>query len=321
MHITQILKRRVSLFSRVFCLCLSVLLGKPAVPQPKTPENVELSAEATQWLQKIKTNIQTYNATLKSGVIDFTLTLSGPTRIPPPDTRKNRYEPKGRWDITYQFDDEHHFYDVKARYKMELNGHPLPNWKETHHQYLRTGKTVHVWEKFGTEWNEQQTMPSHRLEEKINPMRWTQLYTNFRVFTPIDIRKVNEQDATVYALTLKRTDSDATRTVEIYRDPRKSFLPTRIYVYRSAMRRYLITTPFSQRKTTGEEKRLTRYTYKLAQFAPDIWFPQTMTMETLPGYENENQLPKWVLRKFTLQVHRAVFNGPIAEEYPHIPRE
>ncbi len=95
----------------------------------------------------------------------------------------------------------------------------------------------------------------------------------------------------------------------------------RICVYRSAMRSYLITTPFGQEETTQEEKNLTRYTYQLAQFAPDVWFPQTVTMEELPIYVNETQLPKWVLRKFTLQVHRAVFNTPIAEEDPHISRE
>ncbi len=309
MRITQILECRFSLFFSVSCFCLSLLFDTPAVPQtPKTPENVELSAEATQLLEAVKVGIQIYKAKLKSGVIDFTLILSGPRRIPTAARRKDTYEEKGRWEITYQFDAEHQFYDVKARYKMELYGPPLSNWKETHHHYLRTGKTVHVWEKIGTEWKEQPTMPSHRLDDLFNPMHWINLYTNFRIFTPITVEKINEKEQTVYALTLCRTDSDNTRTIEMYRDPCKSFLPTRILVYRKEMQSILMTRGLHQERHTEERRSLTRYTYQLEQFEPEIWFPQTTTLEM--SETDKNQQPKQPWRKIIMRVNRAIFNTP-----------
>ena len=301
-------------YTPICCLCLLLLLGTAAVAQtPKTAENVELSAEAKQLLEEIKAGVKKNNAKRKRGVIDFTLTLSAPQRIPPPK-QKNTLEEKGRWDITYQFDAEHRFYDVKARYKMELNGRPLPNWKETHHQYLQEGKTVHVWEKIGTEWKEQPTIPSHRLEEEFNPMFWINGYSNFRIFTPIAVEKVEKKDETVYALTLHRTDStsNSTRTIEMSRDSRKGFLPTRILVNRKSMESYLITGGGHPERHTVEESRFTLYTYHLEQFEPDIWFPQIMRMEH--RVLDKNQQPKPPSYILTMQVQRAIFNIPIEQK-------
>ena len=318
MQITHFFKRLVPLFLYVFCLCLSLLFSMAAVPQtPKKTENVELSAEAKQWLEEIKAGVKKNNAKRKSGVINFTLTLSGLKRRLLTEKQANVSEEKGRWEITYHFDAEHQFYDVKARYKMELNGHRLQNWKETHHQFLKDGKTVHVWEKIDTEWKEQ---PTHRLEDVFNPMFWINVYTNFHIFTPIAVERVKKKEETVYALTLHRTDSisNSTRTIEMSRDSRKGFLPTRILVNRKTVMQGVISTPVPKTQVVSTTH-LTEYTYKLEKYAPDIWFPQIMRMERR-GLD-KNQQPKPPSYILTLQVEDAIFNNQIEEKYIPIPKE
>ncbi len=323
MWTTQMFKRPSPLLFAFFCLCLFLLFDTPAVLQtPTTPEKVQLSPEALQLLEEVKAGIRAYKASLKSGVIAFTLTLSAPKRIPP-NTRETSYETKGQWEITYQFDEEHQFYDVKARYKMALNGQPFPNWKETHHHYLSTGNTVQVWQKIGDEWKEQPTLPPDRFELRFNPKWWIyNPYTHFRQFIPITVEKRNEKDTQLYALTLQRRTTDPqTVTVELFLDPRKRFLPTRIAKYSTWGQNVLIKTPFSQKESQTVMKGFTRETYQLARFEPDIWFPAKTTIEQFPDYENGTEPPQWIGKTYTLQVHRAVFNTDKAEENTHIKRK
>lgn len=308
-------------YTPICCLCLFLLLGKTAVAQkPKKLENVELSAEATQLLEDIKTATQAYQKKIQSGSITFGLTLTGPTQMHLIHTEAPPYEEKGQWDITYQFDAEHENYDVKARYKMELNGRSLQNWKETHHQYLKKGKTVHVWEKIGTEWKKQSTRSSPRLEIHFNPMFWINVYSNFRDFTPLAVEKVEQKVETVYALTLHRTVSNGTRTIEMSRDPQRDFLPTRILVTQESVTQGFISTPFKKTQTHPiESTNLTEYTYQLTQYEPDIWFPQIMRMER--RVLNKDQQPKPPSYILTLQVEDAIFNNQIEQKYIPIPKE
>ena len=95
-----------------------------------------LTPEATQLLAHIKTGTEAYKAKLKSGVLEFSITLSQATNKPlPADTvtymeNGHKYEETGYWHIIYQFDGARHFYDVKARNKMEFHGHSLSTTDE-----------------------------------------------------------------------------------------------------------------------------------------------------------------------------------------------
>ena len=73
--------------------------------------------------------------------------------------------------------------------------------------------------------------------------------------------------------------------------------------------------------TTSKNSEQDHYTYKLAQFKPGIWFPQTAILERIiDTFDNRKlQQPYKPYRKITMQVHKAVFNIPIAEKALRFP--
>ena len=224
---------------------------------------------------------------------------------------------KGHWRITYHFDGKYEFYDVKARKKMEFNGTSLPDWQETHHQYLVEAEMLHIWEKIGTEWKQVplQKTTSRLLPLELNPRWWSwprsgQFSRLIQTFKPIDVKRIDSDEGIRYHLTLRRMVPNRTTTLDIWLDPENSYHPIRIY---EKMHESLHVSETRADGTTTQPQledfhRLTRFTYQLAKFEPDIWFPKTVTRETS-------------LRKTTLQVHRAVFNTPIAGEDLPIHRD
>ena len=279
-----------------------------------------LSAESTQLLEDIITGTAAYNAKLKSGEIEFSITLSERIRQ---EKEKIQYEDQGYWHITYRFDGDRHFYDVKTRKKMELNGARLPNWKESHHQYRILGKTLYYRANTDTEWKEQpQRTLSRTFEAQFNPHWWSwppwgfELEKLVRIFKPFNVQQVNVERIPHYLLTLQRTDFDAIRTYEIWLDPQKEYRPTRILAHRRSVQQVFERRPDGKLVPLPREKayRLTRYIYQLTQFEPDIWFPKTVIMENSSVVGDEDKRPPWVYRKTTMQVHRAVFNIPISEK-------
>lgn len=301
-----------------------------------------LSAEATQLLEDIISGTAAYNANLKSGEVEFSITLSerirqqkknflerllkwGQNLLMPSGKEKAevQYEDQGYWHITYRFDGDRHFYDVKARKKMELNGASLPNWKEIHYQYRKFGKTLYYRANIDTEWKQQPPRTlSSTFEAQFNPRWWSwppwgfELEKLIRVFKPINVQQVKVEGTPYTLLTLQRTDSDSTRTKEIWLDPQKAYRPTRILAHRRSVQQVFERRPDGKLVPLPREKayRLTGQIYQLAQFEPDIWFPKTVTMENLSVVGDEDKKPPPPYRKITMQVHRAVFNIPISEE-------
>ena len=301
-----------------------------------------LSAEATQLLEDIISGTAAYNAKLKSGEVEFSITLSERIRqrknflerlltwgrnlvMPSEEKDAVQYEDEGYWHITYRFDGDRHFYDVKMRKKMELNGARLPNWKEIHHQYMILGETLtlHVRENTGTEWKQYPLrIPSRNFEAQFNPHWWSwppwgyKFARLIRFFKPINVQQVNVDGISHYLLTLQRTDFDSTRTKEIWLDPQKAYRPTRILAHRKSVQQVFERRPDGKLVPLPEEKvyRLTRYTHQLAKFEPDIWFPKTVIMEDASVVGDEDKHPPPVYRRTTMQVHRAVFNIPISEK-------
>ena len=309
-----------------------------------------LSAEATQLLEDIKTGTVAYNTKLKSGEIEFSITMRQAVRQrknglerflawgrnllrrPEKEKAEIQYEEQGYWYIIYRFDGDRHFHDVKMRKKSELNGHALDNWHEMHLQYRVEGRTWYFREKPGTEWQQKpphkigpprgKGIPSDIFEAEFNPRWWSwppwgfKLENLIRIFKPINVQQVNTEGTPYTFLTLQRTDFDASRTTEIWLAPQKAYLPTRILAHRRSVQQAFIRGGDGELAPLPREKtyNLIRYTYQFAQFEPNIWFPKTVTMESSFTTDDENEEPPPIFRKTTMQVHRAVFNIPISEE-------
>ena len=307
--------------------------GQVLIPSP-------LSAEATRLLEDIITGTAAYNAKLKSGEVEFSITLSerirqeknflerlltwGRNLVMPSEKEEEeiQYEDHGYWHITYRFDGDRHFYDVKMRKKMELNGNLLPNWEEIHHQYRMLGETLHFRANTDTAWKRHPPTPSSTFEEEFNPRWWSwppwgfELEKLIRIFKPINVQQVNVEGIQHNFLTLQRTDPHTTRTFEIWLNPQKAYRSTRILTHRKSILKLVEARPDGKLIPLPPEKvyRLTSYTYQLAQFEPDIWFPKTGTMEHSYVIGDEDKKPPPVHRRTTMQVHRAVFNMPISEK-------
>ena len=289
-----------------------------------------LPTEARQRLAHIMTGTETYKAKLKSGVIEFSITLSQAADKPLPadavtyTENGHQYEETGYWHITYKFDGERRFYNLKARHKMTFHGQSLDGWQEIHRQYRLLRSILHVWEKVGTEWKKHppQKVSPRFLKPHFNPHWWSWPLWNlrpidlFRFFKPVDVQQVNMDNSPHYLLTGRRSgpaDSD----IEIWLDPQKDYRPTRVLTHsRSILGTAPVETPSEHPKPIPLETEytLTRYTYQLEKFAPDIWFPKIVTREVSFSTTDENQHPLPTLRKTVMRVHRAVFNIPIAEE-------
>ena len=301
-----------------------------------------LSAEATQLLEDIISGTTAYNAKFKSGEVEFSITLNEWIRqekknffkrfFASKEKEEVEYEEQGYWYITYRFDGDRHFYDVKMRKKRELNGKPLRNWHGMHFQYRMDGRTLYFREKPDTEWQQQSThkgrppwgvdIPSDVFEERFNPRRWSRppwgsKFTRMiNFYKPVDVQRVNVEGIPHYLLTLQGTNFEATQTNEIWLDPQKAYRPTRILAHRRSLTstfregRDGKVTPLPREKIYN----LTSYTHEFAQFEPNIWFPKTVTMEHSSTVGDEDKQPAPAYRRTTMQVHRAVFNIPISEE-------
>lgn len=301
-----------------------------------------LSAEATELLEDIKTGTAAYNAKLKSGEVEFSITLN--KRIQ--QQEKNfferlfaakekgevKYEEQGYWYITYRFDGDRHFYDVKIRKKSELNGKPLRDWHGMHFQYRMDDKVQYFREKPDAEWQQQfshkmeppwnKEIPSDVFEAEFDPRWWSwppwgfELEKLIRIFKPISVQQVNLEGTPHDFLTLQRTDFDSMRTDEIWLDPQKAYRPTRILAHRRSLTSVFIEGRDGKVRPLPREKvhALTSYTHQFAQFEPGIWFPKTVIMENTSVVGDEDKQPAPAYRKTTMQVHRAVFNIPMSEE-------
>ncbi|MYA68479.1 hypothetical protein F4Y19_00005, partial [Candidatus Poribacteria bacterium] len=303
----------------------AVLTSRPPLP-----------AESAQLLEDIISGTTAYNAKFKSGEVEFSITRSEPIRQEKnflerfltwgrkllrrqeKEQEEIQYEEQGYWYITYRFDGDRHFYDVKMRKKGELNGKDLRNWHEMHLQYRTDGRVLYFREKPDTEWQQQarhkarpwgQDIPSDVFEEQFNPRWWSwppwgfKLEKLIRIFKPINVQEVNV-DGTLYVLlTLQRTDFDSIRTHEIWLDPQKAYQSTRILAHRRSVPQVFEQRPGGKLIPLPREKvhRLTRYTYQLAQFEPNIWFPKTVPMENLSIVGDEDKQPAPVYRRTTMQ--------------------
>ena len=203
-------------------------------PLSETPRFVEteglprLSTQETRLLEQLKAEIAAYHTKIKSGEIEFSVTVS---RIPPPETKNlfvelfegvrdsfreekdanalPTYEETGHWHIIYRFNGETEFFDVRAHLKRDINGGVIVTrtekgglrhdiWRETHYQFLRHRKqTLYILE--GTKWRLydewQQSLPvwipTDVFDKCFNP-HWWHLGHDEPLDTFIDRHKITE---------------------------------------------------------------------------------------------------------------------------------
>lgn len=289
------------------------------------PENeVELSKESAQLLEKIKKGVEDYNKKLKSGKVEFTVTLGKLLQNQKQKVKKVEFENVGTWHIVYNFEGSRRFYDVRIRKKMEFNGKPLPNWTEKHYQFQIHNEKMLIRELKDTGWV-QHPQPIDKLifRSEFTPRSWG---WNPGVFSfaflikyapPIKVEQVEVDGVPLYLLTLQRVNNKKnTMTEQLWIDPMKGYRPIR------RLRSKTFIMQAIERHLDGTFKRLspnsgitrTHYTYKIAKFEHDLWFPKTATLSL--GYDPVTQQG---FRKTTMQVHKAIFNIPIDEKHLRFP--
>lgn len=267
----------------------------------------KLTKESSQLLEKIKKGVVDYNKKLKSGKVEFTLTLSEHLKDHQQNAKKVEF---GTWHIVNNFEGARQYYDVRIRKKMEFNGELLPDWTEKRYQFQIENEKMLMREFKDTGWS-QPTQPRDEsiFKSEFNPRRWGWNPDVFsftfliKYYNPIKVERVEANDAQLYLITLQRIDNDKSSSVlKLWIDPQKGYRPIRSL---GTSKMLSHTTLVSQDRTV--RRRLppevavshSHTTYQIEQFEPEIWFPKT-TIFTMQGF-----------RKITMQVQNATFNSPI----------
>ena len=258
---------RLLIVSLVFC----ALVAAGAWSRPPTGF-MPLSIEARQVLKRIQTRVDAYAAQLKSGEIEFTVTLREKHEedkfllqllelLSKEAEKAPMYEDAGYWHITYKFDGDTQFFDVKARKTREINGNSIfirskdgrpysfhHIWRETHHQFLIYKEELYIRE--GATWKPYvDTGAGPLFDERFSPHWWIgfsqppwwmglSLADTFEEFMhpykSVDVQTVEMDGISLYYLqgySSRKKDGfarGATFTREIWMNPQKDFHPTRI---------------------------------------------------------------------------------------------
>lgn len=226
-------------------------------------------------------------------------------------------------------------------------------WQETHHQYLSQGQRLFIrdgteWKQYPS-----QNIPYSLFDKRYNPRWWSwpPHGTTFERFIhsskPVEVGTVEIEGTPHEYLKLYHEDekenTNTTTTHEIWMHPQKAYHATRMMTCNRITS--LIPDEGSiwsvrlPRRQPIEVLHFSSQTYHLTTYEQGVWFPKTVITEVF-GYHNmdsifpdtlaseyplmvsEALLPEsfreehltWPRRKITLQVHRAVFNIPIAKK-------
>ena len=294
-----------------------------------------LSTESRRVLERIKTEVNAYNARLKSGEIEFSVTLrqkhGADTHLSLLQFLESKwdallhskeaekapaYEDIGYWHITYKFDGDTQFFDVKARKKREINGNsisirvkdgrpysPHHIWRETHHQYLIYREKLYL--RDGATWKPYvDTGAGPVFDERFSPHWWigfsqadtlsqAKTFEKFmHPYEPVHVQPVEMDGSPLYYLqgySGEKKDGFAryaTFTREIWMNPQKDFHVTRIVTcekgaefisYEGRLWPLRKLNIFNPPEELFIGVHCNIKTYQLAQYEPGIWFPKTVT--------------------------------------------
>ena len=276
----------------------------PALPPEETLALLEhFNAAATKRRTK-----------LKSGVIEFTVTIS---RLKTLFSKKADYESRLKWDIIYRFSEQQRFYRIVERVKVKPGWFRRARWKESkRYQFQEDSNRRYGRVNRGDGWQWTSRHPI-QLGDYHSPFHWkwdanlTQLTQMFG--TIVDAQNIDEDEPYIK---FENWRTDRIETTELWFDPRKDYRTTRglqqvSFVNKAGTDR---TAPDSGLLRTGTElsPRISKihYTCQLGQFNPDVWFPQSATeRREVINLENSRFQAG---QKIELQVHSASFNVPIA---------
>ncbi len=305
----------------------------------KTDTIPPLSIQQTQLLEELITEAKEYTDKIINGEIEFSVTLYMKSPSEPEnffkavwesvgnrltaqhEKQKNSeqtYDSEGKWDITYRFDKDFEFFDIKAVKNREMDRWLItilsPNGQitkadryRTHDQFLRHKKqTLYI--RVGAQWkpysqwllSQPATTDVPDFYERYNPFWWQFGYpTNFDTFiqkhNPTVVKMVNMNGIPQVYLQVYQTgqvqSTSRARTIELLMHPNTGIHPKRILIgYRRASMEpeveenwFATPTPIPGKFTYAESVGYSRITSELAQYEPGIWFPKTVTEEKLSG--------------------------------------
>ena len=332
------------------------------IPQfMKTEEIPPLSTQQTQLLDQLLTEYDEYATKVRNGEIEFSVTLyikssSIPVNFfvelwevtksllnPPNDMtteKQEEYVVIGEWEITYRFDNDIEFFDIKAYKKREMDrsaivtwtpdGHAQSDiWRRTHHQFLRHGKqTLYIrdgaeWKHYN-KWRNSLSLKTHvpHFDQRYNPYWWLFGYpADFGKFIgshkTTDIKTVDIDGNSQVYLQVYHTEHVKTsyraKTLELLMHPQTGIHPKRILIGT----RHAAMTPKMQEELFGSPKPVKgKYFYsesinfqsltsELTQYDPGIWFPKTVTEEPIGGESLSRLYPDLSLNEYPMIMSEA----------------
>ncbi|RKU18773.1 hypothetical protein C6503_08955 [Candidatus Poribacteria bacterium] len=262
--------------------------------------------ETQMFLKHFNSKVAAREAKLKSGVIEFSITKS---REQSSSAKSPVYKERLKWDITYRFSGQQRFYKIVERVRVKPGWFRRAIWKESkRYEFQEDSDYRYGRVNRGDGWQWTSRAPLE-LGDYYNPFYWawnSNLTQMVQMFGPIIETRSTVGDKLHDYIKFERWGTDKIEITEFWFDPWKDYRTTRIlqqtryirYIKRGTTDRTLLSSgaPITTEKLSPQMRQI-NYTYQLAQFAPDIWFPQTATF--LTG------------RKLELQVHSASFNTPI----------
>lgn len=313
----------VVIFAFVCCLVLlfywratkrPALIQTPRVYEPST---VLSPQDTLMLLEHFNTAITKREAELKSGIIEFSLTLS---KIKTLFSKNPVYEERLKWHVTYRFSGQQRFYQIQERVKVKPGWFRRAKWKESKRYKFQaddSGKKGYVNRGDGWQWTSHHPITFNSYG---SPLRWkwdTNLTRMTQRFGPIvDAQNVIGEEERVDYFKFEDWRADRIETTELWSNPQKDYRTTKVvqqtrYINKELTNKTLVFSgePVTDRWLSSHISQL-RYTCQLAQFEPSIWYPQTSTeVREVVDAENSHFL---MGEKSTLQVHSAAFNIPIA---------
>lgn len=314
----------------------------------KTDTIPPLSIQQTQLLEELITEAKEYTDKIINGKIEFSVTLYMKSPSEPEnffkavwesvgnrltaqhEKQKNSeqtYDSEGKWDITYRFDKDFEFFDIKAVKNREMNYRLITIHSQdgqirkadryrTHHQFLRhKEQTLYI--RVGAQWkpydqwllSQPVTTDVPDFYERYNPFWWQLGYTtNFETFiqnhNPTVVKMVNMNGIPQVYLQVYQTgqveSTSWAETIELLMHPNTGIHPKRILIgYRRASMQpeveenwFATPTPIPGKFTYAESVNYVRITSELTQYEPGIWFPKTVTEEELSGASLSKLFPE-----------------------------
>lgn len=335
-----------------------------------------LSTQETLLLEQLKTETEVYTEQFTNGEIEFSVTLYR-IRQPkqsnffaalwksahnllnsPNEVKKEKpltYDTIGEWDITYRFDRETEFFDVKAHKKREMDRSKIISWtqdgqlrqdiwQKTHHQFLRHRKeTLYI--RKGAKWKpydkERKSLSVRKqaphFDQRYSPYWWhyghdADFNTFIHRYKATDIKTFDiDGSSQVYLqvyYTEQKKKTHRARTLELWMDPKREVHPTRILIstrtagmYPEYDEGWMFSTPepIPGTYTYSESINFKGITSELAQYEPGIWFPETVTEEYFTGTSLSKLFPDLTRSQYPVIMNEAHLPEWFREKYQNAP--